>query len=82
MARPSARITAWPAPPNTKPNWSGGRYSVLVEDELVGYFRLFTSAHKWATYLALMSNAGTRIAILDKGSIVNIRTAGQAEATL
>lgn len=62
--------------PSTKPNWTRGRYGVMVGSELHGYFRTFTGAFNWRVYLAATLKAGTELRILDKGSVCNVHIAG------
>jgi hypothetical protein len=61
--------------PTTKPNWTNGRFAVLVDDEMQGYFRQFRSAWNWKVYLQA-TRTGGRVLICENGRIVNIGTCG------
>ena len=65
-----------PKIPTTKPNWSKGRYAVLVGDEHQGYFRRIDSALRWRDYLAASAAKGTTIYITDNGATVNVKRVG------
>lgn len=57
--------------PKTRPSWIRGNFSVVVEGELVGYFRRFDSALIWRVHLARTTDAQS-IYILKWGEILNI----------
>jgi hypothetical protein len=55
-----------------KPNWISGRYAVVENDELIGYFRQFRSA--WAFMdRSSVRRPDSKFFIMDKGAIVLVR---------
>ena len=60
--------------PTTRPNWTKGRFAVLVGEEHQGYFRQFRSAHAWKIYLLTTVPVNTTVYIMDNGRIVNMST--------
>jgi hypothetical protein len=64
-------MSAKPRIPATKPDWTGGRYYVVVDGLMVGYFRQFKSAWNWRVYLAA-STAAAEILIYDHNELASI----------
>lgn len=58
--------------PNTRPNWTTGKYSVYVGDDLIGYFRQYRSAWAWMNYIH-ETQPTKRIVISIPGNIINVR---------
>jgi hypothetical protein len=61
--------------PRIAPNWTEGNYSVWVDGVIVGYFKRFSAARKWAVMMAGRPTTKDRAVVQHYGDIINIQPA-------